>query len=350
MMRFENPYYLLALLLIPVLISMHLGMRAWRTKALNAFGDKHIVKQLFPNLSTTKRTWKTVLFLVAYALLVIGIANPQVGTKLEEIKRSGADLMICLDVSNSMMAEDLKPNRLEKSKRAIAKLIDQLHGDRIGMIVFAGSAYVQLPITTDYSAAKLFLENANTDMIPSQGTAIGEAITLAVQSFGKEEGNGKAIILITDGENHEDDALKATENAVQQGIHIHTIGMGAPEGAPIPVYRGEQNSGFRKDKNGNTVVTKLNEVMLQEIAAEGNGIYVRASNADDGLNTVLDAIAQLDAKEFESKMFSDYEDRFQWFIAPALLLLLIELLLSEQKSKLYDQLNLFGEKKASDEK
>lgn len=344
MYQLENKYYLYALGLIPVFIIIYWLMSRWRKNALKSYGDPLVIQQLFPDVSKTKRIWKFILFTLAFTLVIIGIVNPQVGTKLEEVKRKGADLMICLDVSNSMKAEDIQPNRLEKSKQAIAKLLDKLEGDRIGIIVFGGEAYVQLPITTDYAAAKLFLEGINTDMIPTQGTAIGAAINLAMESFGKDEGKNKAIVIITDGENHEDDAVKAAEAAAEKGITIHTIGMGSADGSPIPVYRGTMREGFRKDKDGNTVVTKLNEQALQEIAAAGSGIYVRASNSDAGLNNVITAIDKLEKKQFESKMYSDYEDRFQWFISAALVLLLIETFLTERKSKFYERLNIFGEK------
>ena len=344
MFQLENKYYLYALGLIPVFIILYWINNRWRKKALKAYGDITIIQQLFPDVSRTKRIWKFILFTLAFALVIIGIVNPQAGTKLEEVKRKGADLMVCLDVSNSMKAEDLQPNRLEKAKQAISKLIDKLEGDRIGIIVFGGEAYVQLPITSDYSASKLFLESISTDMIPTQGTAIGAAINLAIESFGKDEGKNKAIVIITDGENHEDDAVKAAEKASDKGITIHTIGMGSAEGSPIPVYRGNTLEGFRKDKDGNTVVTKLNEQSLQEIALAGNGIFVRASNSDAGLSNILDAIEKLEKKQFESKMYSDYEDRFQWFIAAALILLLIETFLTERKSKILERLNIFGER------
>ncbi len=345
MFQLENIYFLYALGIVPVFIIIFLLVNRWRKKALTTYGDISIIKQLMPDVSKSKRVWKFILFTIAFALLIIGIVNPQVGTKLEEVKRKGADLMICLDVSNSMKAEDLRPNRLEKAKQAISKLLNKLEGDRIGIIVFGGEAYVQLPITTDYAAAKLFLESINTDMIPTQGTAIGTAIDLAMESFGKDEGKNKAIVIITDGENHEDDALKAAEAAAEKGIAIHTIGMGSAEGSPIPVYKNNVRESFRKDNEGNTVVTKLNEQILQEIAAAGNGIYVRASNSDAGLNNVLSAIGRLEKKQFDSKMYSDYEDRFQWFIAAALVLFLIELFLTERISKIYQRLNLFNDKK-----
>ncbi len=342
MFQLENKYYLYALGLVPLFVLIYLLVNIWRKRALKKFGDIFVIQHLFPDVSKSKRFCKFILFIVAFTFLIIGIVNPQVGTKLEEVKRKGADLMICLDVSNSMKAEDLQPNRLDKAKQAISKLLDKLEGDRIGIIVFAGQAYVQLPITTDYSAAKLFLESINTDLIPVQGTDIGAAIDLAVESFGKDEGKNKAIVIITDGEDHEEAAVKSAEAAAEKGIAIHTIGMGSAEGAPIPVYKGTVREGFRKDKEGNTIVTKLNEQTLQEIASAGSGIYVRASNSDAGLNNVLDAINKLEKKQFDSKMYSDYEDRFQWFISAALLLLLIETFLSERKSKLYQRLNLFG--------
>ncbi|HEY0029646.1 MAG TPA: VWA domain-containing protein [Bacteroidia bacterium] len=341
-MQLENKYYLYALGIIPLLVIVYWLVSRWRKKALASFGDIAVISQLFPDVSSTKRIWKFILYLFAFALLIVGIVNPQVGTKLEEVKRKGADLMLCLDVSNSMRAEDIQPNRLEKSKQAISQLIEKLEGDRIGIIVFGGEAYVQLPITTDYSAAKLFLESINTDMIPTQGTAIGKAIDKAMESFGKDEGKNKAIVIITDGENHEDDAVRAAETAAGKGITIHTIGMGSAEGAPIPLFKGNPQGGFRKDKEGNTIVTKLNEPMLQEIAAAGNGIYVRATNTDAGLNNVLNAIDKLEKQQFESKLYSDYEDRFQWFVAAALVILLIETSLTERKSKLYQRLNFFG--------
>jgi Ca-activated chloride channel family protein len=343
--QLENKIYLYALALIPLFIIIFWIMARWRKKALLSFGELAVIQQLYPDFSRSKRIWKFILYLLAFTFLILGIVNPQVGTRLEEVKRKGADLMICLDVSNSMKAEDLLPNRLEKAKQSISKLIDKLDGDRIGIIVFGGEAYVQLPITTDYSAAKMFLESINTDMIPTQGTAIGKAIEMAMESFGKDEGKNKAIVIITDGENHEDDAIKAAEDAAEKQITIHTIGMGSSEGTPIPLYKGNVREGFRKDKEGNTIVTKLDEKMLQDISAAGNGIYVRASNSDAGLNNVLDALDKLEKKQFESKMYSDYEDRFQWFIAIAFLLLLIETFLTERKSKIYQRLNLFGNEK-----
>lgn len=269
---------------------------------------------------------------MAFISLVIGIANPQVGTKLEEGKRSGSDIMILLDVSNSMLAGDLNPNRLENAKRAISQLIDHLHSDRIGIIIFAGEAYVQLPITTDYAAAKLFLNNISTDIVPTQGTAIGAAITMGMKSFDQTSGTSKAMIVMTDGENHEDDAVAAAKAAAAENVTIHVIGLGSPEGAPVPIFKNGNPVGFHKDENNQTVVSKLNEDMCKEISTAGNGVYVRASNANSGLGIIMDQIAKMEKKSYDTKVFKNYEDRFQVFIALAFLLLMLEFFISNRKN------------------
>ena len=341
MFQLENKYYLAALALIPVFMILYWLNVKWRKNTMNLYGENAVIRKLIPAISINKRFTKFVLFIIAFGLLIIGIVNPQIGTKLENVKRKGADLMVCLDVSNSMKATDLSPNRLEKAKMALSKLIDRLNGDRIGIIIFAGEAYVQLPITSDYAASKLFLESISWDMIPTQGTNIGAAIDLSMQSFGKDEGKNKAIVIITDGEDNEADGVKAAQTAAEKGVQIYTIGMGSVDGSPIPIYVNGVREGFKKDKAGNTIVTRLNEQTLKEIALAGNGIFVRATNSDAGLNNVLSAIDKLEKKQFESKMYSDYEDRFQWFIFIAFILLLIETFITERKSKLYKRLNLF---------
>lgn len=298
-----------------------------------------------PNVSKTLPIIKFTLYALAMVSLLIGLANLQFGTKVEEVKREGIDLMIALDVSNSMLAEDLSPNRLERSKRAIFQLIQKLHNDRLGIIVFAGDAYVQLPITTDYSSAKLFLETIGTDIVPTQGTSIGAAINLAMESFDFENGTSKSIIVITDGENHEDDAKEAASEASAKDVLVHTIGMGSEKGGPIPVYKNGAQIDFRKDNQGNTVVTKLNETMLKEIAAAGNGSYVRASNANAGLGIVMEEIDKMEKKEFGSKSFKDYEDRFQIFLIISLILIIIEYFLSNRRTSKLDGVNLFETKK-----
>ncbi|TZF81851.1 VWA domain-containing protein [Pedobacter sp. BS3] len=341
MLRFEHITLLWALAAIPVFILLFIVYNRWRKRAIAALGDAHVVKQMIPEVSFSRPRVKFIFFLLAYAMLVIGMANPQIGSKMEEVKRKGADLMLLLDVSNSMLAEDLAPNRLENAKRAISQLIDNLHDDRIGIIVFAGQAYVQLPITTDYSAAKLFLNTINTNMVPTQGTAIGAAIDLGMRSFDFKNGTGKAIIILTDGENHEDDAVAAAKNAREKDVSVHVIGVGSPDGAPIPLYRNGQRAGFHTDNSGQTVVSKLNEDMAKEIAAAGGGAYVRATNASSGLNIVMDQIGKIQRKTYDSKSFKDYEDRFQIFLALALLFLVVEFFISNRKNLKLSRLKLF---------
>jgi Ca-activated chloride channel family protein len=333
------------LAVIPLIVIVFLFVKNWKRRKLRKFGSQAVVKRLMPNVSKTLPIVKFVLFTMAMVSLLIGLANLQFGTKLEEVKREGIDLMICLDVSNSMLAEDLSPNRLERSKRAIYQLIEKLHNDRLGIIVFAGQAYVQLPITTDYSSAKLFLETIGTDIVPTQGTSIGSAINLAMESFDFENGTSKSIIVITDGENHEDDAMNAAIEASDKGVIVNTIGMGSEKGGPIPVYKNGAQVDFRKDNTGNTVVTKLNEKMLKEFATAGNGSYVRASNAKGGLDKIMSEIDKMEKKEFGSKSFKDYEDRFQIFLIIALFLIVLENFISNRRSTKLDGVNLFESKK-----
>ncbi|WP_235934003.1 vWA domain-containing protein [Sunxiuqinia indica] len=341
MFRFAHIEYLYALAIIPVLIVLFWITRRSRRKALERFGKPETVSQLMPNVSHSRPVIKFIIWLLAIASLIIAIARPQFGSKLKTVKREGVELIIGLDVSNSMLAEDIQPNRLERAKRAISRLVDNLNNDKIGLIVFAGDAYTQLPITTDYPSAKLFLNAVSTDIVPRQGTAIGAAIDLASSSFSPQFEGNKAIIIITDGENHEDDAIDAATAAAEKGIIVHTIGMGLPQGGPIPVYKNGQRD-YRKDKEGNVVVTKLNEEMLQQISAAGNGIYVRANNAQVGLNTLFNEIDKMEEAEMESLVYSDYEDQFQWFLGFSILLLLIDFLLLERKNKYLKNVKLFG--------
>ncbi|MBL4653591.1 MAG: VWA domain-containing protein [Flavobacteriales bacterium] len=317
-------------------------MIKWRKSAIQNFGDSRLVDQLIPLRSALRNRIKIVLWSIAFVSLIIGLANPQIGSKVQEVKREGIDIMIALDLSNSMLAEDLSPNRLERSKRAIHQFIGELKSDRLGIIVFGGQAYVQLPITTDYAAAKLFLSTINTDIIPTQGTAIGAAIDLAMESFDMESTTNKSIVVISDGENHEDDAVESAKTANELGIIVHTIGVGSPQGAPIPIYRGKQQNGYRKDKDGSTIMTQLNEEMLQEIAMNGDGVYVHATNSQGGLEQILDEINKMEKVEFGTKVFTDYEDRFQYFIGSSIILLLLEQIISSKKSKLFFSKKLFG--------
>lgn len=341
MLRFAHIEYLWGLTAIPIFLLLFLSVTNWKRKALRSLGDKNIVYTIVPDVSFSTPTFKFILFSLAFSFLVVGIADPQIGSKMVEEKRNGADLMILLDVSNSMLAQDMSPNRLENAKRAIAQLIDNLHSDRIGMIVFAGEAYVQLPVTTDYAAAKLFLGTISTGMVPTQGTAIGAAIDLGLKSFDFKNGTGKAMIVITDGENHEDDAVAATKRAVDKDVLVNVIGMGSEEGAAIPVYQDNKQVGFRTDSTGQSVITKLDEAMCKEIAMEGKGTYVRATNANSGLSIVMNQIEKIQRKTYDAKSFKDFEDRFQIFIGLALICLVAEFFISYRKSARLSKLKLF---------
>ncbi len=341
-MRFEHPEYLYGLLIIPLLVIIYILFRLAQKKRFERFAQIGMRDQLVPSYSTRRANFKFVIFLLMISSIILALANLQSGSKMEEVKREGIDLYLAIDVSNSMNAEDIVPSRLERSKQAINKLIADMKGDRIGVIVFADKAFVQLPITTDYSAARMFLSTINTSLVASQGTAIAEAINLALKSFPEEE-HSRAIVIISDGEDHENDAaVKAAQEAAKQGVHVYTIGMGLPDGAPIPEYNQYGNQvGYRRDRNGNTIITRLDEQMLQKIAAAGNGIYVRASNSNVGLGKIYDDINKLDKSEIDAKVFTDYEDQFQWFVAVAIILLLLEVLISSGKRGWENKFNIF---------
>lgn len=346
MFKFENTDYFYAFALIPFCVLVYAWYVAKTRRNLRKLGDSALIGQLTPDVSKAKKTSRFILLMLGLAFLILGICNLQTGSKTQEVKREGADIMVCLDVSNSMMAQDLTPNRLERAKIALEKMIDKLQGDRLGIVVFAGEAYVQLPITTDYGAAKLFLESINPKVVPVQGTNIAAAINTSLESFGKDEGKNKAIVIITDGEqNEEDDAVSSAEEAAKKNVTIHTIGVGSESGVPIPNMVNGVPAGYKKDKQGNTVVTKLDPKILQDIAAATNGVYVQATSADIGLDAIMSKIEEMDKKEMESKMYTDYEDQFQWFLGAALLLLVIEALISERVSKLWKKLNLFNDAK-----
>ena len=344
MLRYEHIEYLNFLFGVPILVISLLLYNRWRKKSLTLFGDSKLIKELTHSFSKRRSQIKNILTILIFIFLIIGIANPQVGTKMEEVKREGVDLMIAIDLSNSMMAEDIKPNRLERAKLAISRLIDKLEGDRIGLIVFAGEAYVQLPITTDYSAVKLFLSTVNTNIIPKQGTEIAKAIDLSIQSFDMENAQNKAIIIITDGESHDDKAIESAKQANELGIFVHTLGMGLSKGGPIPIYNKYGNrTDYRKDRDGNTIVSKLNEQLLQQIANTGKGTYVRANNSKAGLSTLFAEINKMEKKEISTMMFTKYKDRFQLFIGFALLLLLADLFMLNRKNKWSNRINFYKE-------
>ncbi len=339
MFRFANPEYLIALWVIPVLIILFVLFNKNRKRLLEKFADRELHKSIIYSFSSAKSKLKFALILISISLLIIAYANPQVGTKMQEVKQTGIDVYILLDVSRSMQAEDIKPNRLEKAKFQISNLIQKLRGDRIGLVIFSGEAYIQFPLTTDYSAANLFLSAVDFSSVPQPGTAIASAINLATQSF-DSAATDKAIIIITDGEDHEGDIDKAVENAVEKNIKIYTIGLGSPDGVPIPVYDNRGNViGFRQDTNGQTVLTRLNENILREIANKGNGKYYRGNNYEDYLDKIYSDLSQLEQAEFGVKKVTDYEDRFYYFLAPAILLLLIEILITDKRSPFFTRLN-----------
>jgi len=339
MFRFANPEYLNLLYLLPLLVALFWYIGRNRKKLLQIFADKELHKTLFPTDSNLKRWTKFVFILLALTCLVFAAANPQVGTKMQEVKQTGIDVFILLDVSNSMMAEDIKPNRLEKAKYQISNLINKLRGDRIGLIIFAGQAYIQIPLTTDYSAANLFLSAVDVNSVPTQGTAIASAINLATASFDTLS-TQKVIIAISDGEDHEGDVQKAVENAIEREIKIYTVGLGSQSGVPIPVYNNRsQLVGFKKDGQGNTVLTKLDEDVLKRIAIDGNGKYFRGTNYEDHLDKIYSELSELEQTEFGVKKVTDYEDRFYYFLIPALILLVLEFFVSEKKSPLYARIN-----------
>lgn len=340
MFRFGHPEYLYLLVIIPVLAFVQLYFQFQRKKKLKKFGNIELLEHLMPDVSFIRPAVKFYLILLAISAIIVALASPQFGTKLETVKRKGIELIIALDVSNSMNATDIEPSRLARSKLAIERLTSRLMDDRIGLIVFAGEAYVQLPITTDYASARMFLSSINTEIVPTQGTSIGAAIKLAGNSFSRQEDINKAIVVITDGEDHEQNAIEAARKAVEKDIKVYTVGMGSSKGSPIPASPDNQ-SNFIKDREGNVVITKMNSDLLKEIAEAGNGEYIPANNIRRGINNLIDELGELEKSEIESKAYSDYDDQFQYLIALALLILLIEFVILDRKNKLLKKIDLF---------
>ena len=341
MFRFSHSEYLYFLLIIPFIIGVFWFVTILQKRAIKRFGNLDTLMQLMPGFSQQRGWLKVILFSAAVALIIMGIAGPQFGSKLTDVKRKGIELIIALDVSNSMMAQDIQPNRLERAKQAISRLVDKLTDDRLGLVVFAGDAYVQLPITNDYISAKMFLSSINPGIVPKQGTAIGSAINLAANSFSPQSQTSKVIVVISDGENHEDDPVEAAKHAADQGIYVYAIGIGSPQGSPIPASQDNQTS-FWKDKDGNVVVSKLDEETLSKVAVAGNGKYIRATNTQLGLLPLFDEINKMQKSELKEKVYSEYNDQFQYFFAFALFLLVIEFIILERKNKWLSKLNLFG--------
>ncbi|MBQ3607120.1 MAG: VWA domain-containing protein [Bacteroidales bacterium] len=328
MLNFAQSQYLLLLLLIPVFFIVQALVLKMRRNRIRKFGDEALVSRLMPSYSKGKVWVRLVLFSIGFFFFVIGLSRPQIGAKLKEHETKGAEIMIVLDVSNSMLAEDYSPNRLERAKLAISRLVDKLREDRIGLIVFAGNSFVQLPITTDYVSAKMFLNSITTGSVPVQGTAIGEAINTAMRSFSVQSEKSRAVIVITDGENHEDDPVAAAKQAAEMGVRVFTIGVGSPEGKPIPM-----DGELLKDKDGEIVVTRLDEKVLQDVAQAGNGVYVRAGNSEFGLNPIIENIKRMEDERYSSIVFEEFDEQFMYFLGIALFFFVIEMLVGDRRSR-----------------
>ena len=343
MFRLDEKIWFWTLLVVPAIVMLFLLLQIWRRSAQKKFADSNLLKRLSPNQSLFKGALKVLVLCAAFSCLSLALVNPKIGTKLETVRSQGVDIVFAVDVSKSMLAEDIAPNRLEKSKQLVREIINSLASDRIGIIAYAGKAFPQLPITTDYASAKMFLQNMNTDMLSSQGTAIHEAIQLAKTYYDDEEQTNRILIIISDGEDHEGDAIDVAEEAMEEGIRILTIGVGDEKGGPIPIKRNGIVLNYKKDRNGETVITRLNESTLREIAEETDGLYVNGSNTAEVVDTIKDVLDKMDKKEFESKQIADFKDQFQWFLALGILLLFIDIFFLERKTAWLKRLNLFNE-------
>ena len=336
--RFENELYLFGLLLIPVLLILFMWMQYRRNKAFKAWGHEDTVRQLMPELPKYKRTVKIVLLGLAAAFISLGMANLQYGSKEKEVERKGLDVMIVLDLSKSMLAEDVEPNRLDKAKLFIRELLKEFTNDRVGLIIFAGNAYVQMPLTVDYAAANIFLNSISTDMVPTQGTAIGDAIELSEKAFNKKQEKYKTLLIISDGENHQEGTVKLAEKAQAEGVVINTVGVGSEDGAPIPVKRNGRQMDYVRNQAGDIVVSKMNPDILKEIAGKGGGEFFRLRDSRETVQSVTSAIEVMEKRKMDTKIYTDYTDHFQYFLGGALLLLILEFLITERKSRLFEKI------------
>lgn len=342
--HFARPYILYAFAFIPVFLLLFLITLRRKRRLMNIYGESRMIMDLTPDISKSRPIWKFVLLMLAFSFLILALAGPLFGTKLQEAKRKGAEIIIALDVSNSMLAEDIAPSRLDRSKQAISRLVDKLQADRIGLIVFAGEAYTQLPVTSDYVSAKMFLSTINPNLVPIQGTAIGEAITLAARSFSESSDADKTIIVISDGENHEDNPVEAASEAARKGISVNVVGVGSTNGVPIPVMENGQKN-YLRDNQGEVVITKMNDKMLSEIATSGNGQFVIASGADMGLDVILGQVSKLKKAEYQAKLYTEFEDQYQWPLAIAFIFLFIEFIILEKKNPWLKRIQLFSSKR-----
>jgi len=344
MYQIEEPTYFYYLAIIPAIVVLFLFAFWWKKRTQKQFADHNLIQKLSPEKSTFKLFLKITVICLALAFLIISLANPKMGTKLETVKRQGVDIVFALDVSKSMIAEDIAPNRLEKAKQIITKIIENLVSDRVGIIIYAGNSYPLLPITTDYAAAKMFLQNANTDMVSNQGTAINEAIERALLYYDNNEQTNRFLVIVSDGEDHQENTLELAKEAAEKGIKIYTVGIGTAKGGPIPLIDNGRVIGYKKDNRGMVVVTQMNEQILRDIANAGNGKYINGNKTPETIASIKDILEKAEKSEFETKQFSEYQDQFQWFIGFGLLLLIIDVALLEKKTKWVQKLNLFNEK------
>ena len=340
MLRFEDPIYLWMLLIIPILVLVRFIVWQKRKRNLRKFGDPSLLKEMMPDVSKYRPTIKFCLLLSAITILIFMIARPQVGSKISHEKREGIEVLIALDISNSMLAQDVIPSRLEKSKLLIEDLVDHFTNDKVGLVVFAGDAFVQLPITNDYVSAKMFLQNINPSLITTQGTDLARAISLSQSCFTQREHIGRAIIVITDGEDHEGGALEAAREAYKKGINVFILGVGTSKGAPIP----DGNGGYLKDNSGQTVLSALNEQMCQQVAKAGNGVYIHVDNTSDAQERLNKELSKLQSGISDTVVYSEYNEQFQIFGIILLLLLIVETVLLESRNPLFKQINLFRDK------
>ena len=343
-MVLEEHIYFWLLAIVPVLLLLLIAALIWKKRKQSQFADKDLLKKLSPNQSVFKTILKIVVLCLAIACLTIALVNPKIGTKLETVKREGVDAVFAIDVSKSMLAEDVAPNRLEKSQQLVTQIINSLASDRVGIIAYAGSAFPQLPITTDYASAKMFLQNMNTDMLSSQGTAINEAIQLAKTYYNDDEQTNRVLFIISDGEDHEGDSVNIAEEASEEGIRIFTIGVGTTKGGRIPIKRNGVVLNYKKDQNDQTVITRLQEETLKDIAKEANGEYIYNNITKETVEKVTEILQNMDKKEFEAKQFADFKDQFQWFLGFGIFFLVLEVFLLERRTSWLKKLNLFNEK------
>ena len=342
-MQLEEKIWFWTLLAVPVIIIIYGLFLLWRYRAQRRFAEKGLLNRLSPNRSLFKSVLKILVLSRAFICLTIALVNPKIGTKLETIKREGVDIVFAVDVSKSMLAEDIAPNRLEKAKQLVTQIINNLASDRVGIIAYAGKAFPQLPITTDYASAKMFLQGMNTEMLSSQGTAIDEAIQLARNYYDDDEQTNRVLIIISDGEDHSNIAVEAAEAAGEEGIKIFTVGVGDTRGAPIPIKRNNIVLSYKKDNNGETVISKLNEETLKEISEEANGEYINGQNTTEVVEAIREILNRMDKTEFEAKQFAEFKDQFQWFIGFAVFFLVVDVFLLERKTAWLRRLNLFNE-------